>query len=114
MIPETREDQIIGALDAVAKAIGATPAQVAIAWVCNREPIGTCFIPVLGARTLAQLGDNLAALEIVLSDEHMAMLNEASAIELGFPHELLSQATMKDLHTGGHWDRLIVPPIPRP
>jgi aryl-alcohol dehydrogenase-like predicted oxidoreductase len=113
-IPEAREAQIIGALDTVAGAIGATPAQVAIAWVCNREPPGACFVPVLGARTPAQLTDNLAALAIELSDEHMALLNDASAIRLGFPHELMAQPAMKDLHTGGHWDSLVVPEIPRP
>lgn len=113
-IPEAREDQIIGALDTVAAALGATPAQVAIAWVCNREPAGTSFFPVLGARTLEQLDANLAALAIELSDEQLALLNEASAIELGFPHDLIAQPAMKDLHTGGHWDQLVVPPIPRP
>jgi hypothetical protein len=41
------------------------------------------------------------------------LLNQASAIELGFPHDLIAQPAMKDLHTGGHWDQLIVPPIPR-
>jgi aryl-alcohol dehydrogenase-like predicted oxidoreductase len=113
-IPANREEQIIGALDTVAAAIGATPAQVAIAWVCNSEPAGASFFPVLGARTLEQLDANLAALAIELSPEHKALLDAASAIELGFPHDLIAQPAMKDLHTGGHWDNLIVPPIPRP
>ena len=113
-IPEAREAEIVGALDRVASALGATPAQVAIAWVRNSEPQGTCFVPVLGARTPAQLADNLEALTIELSQEHMALLDEASAIELGFPHDLMAQPAMKDLHTGGHWDNLVVPQIPRP
>ena len=78
------------------------------------EPPGTCFVPVLGARTPAQLADNLEALTIELSQEHMALLDEASAVELGFPHDLMAQPAMKDLHTGGHWDNLVVPQIPRP
>lgn len=113
-ISEIREEQIVGALDTVGKAIGATPAQVAIAWVCHREPAGSSFFPVLGARTPDQLEENLAALAIELDDEHLALLDQASAIELGFPHELIAQPAMKDLHTGGNWDRLVVPEIPRP
>lgn len=113
-IPEAREEQIVGALDTVAGAIGATPAQVAIAWVRNSEPAGASFFPVLGARTQDQLESNLAALTIELSDEHKGLLDAASAIELGFPHDLIAQPAMKDLHTGGHWDNLAVPPIPRP
>jgi len=112
-IPETRAAQIIEALDRVAADLGATPAQIAIAWVCNKEPVGTSFIPVLGARTVEQLGENLAALDIVLGEEHMALLDAASAIELGFPHELMGQAAMKFLHTGGHWDDIVEPVIPR-
>ena len=114
ILSETREEQIIGALETVAGAIGATPAQVAIAWVCNREPAGASFFPILGARTPAQLDENLGALAIELSAEHMALLDAASAFELGFPHDLIAQPAMKDLHTGGHWDSLVVPPVPRP
>jgi aryl-alcohol dehydrogenase-like predicted oxidoreductase len=43
----------------------------------------------VGARTLAQLDDNLGALEVELSPEQQTRLEEASAIELGFPHETL-------------------------
>ena len=44
---------------------------------------------LLGARTLRQLESNLGALDVVLSTEHLARLEEASAIKLAFPHDLL-------------------------
>ncbi|GAA0303978.1 aldo/keto reductase [Sphingomonas oligophenolica] len=78
---------IAGQVKAVAEEIGRTPAQVALAWVLAMPAVVS---PVLGVRTPAQLEDNLAALEIDFSDEQRAALDEASRIELGFPHDLLA------------------------
>lgn len=49
---------------------------------------GVTALP-LGTRTLPQLESNLSALDVVLSTEHLARLEEASAIELAFPHDVL-------------------------
>jgi aryl-alcohol dehydrogenase-like predicted oxidoreductase len=43
----------------------------------------------VGARTLAQLDDNLGAFEVELEPKQRARLEEASAIDLGFPYEAL-------------------------
>ncbi|HKE16962.1 MAG TPA: aldo/keto reductase, partial [Kofleriaceae bacterium] len=59
----------------------------AIAWTLL-EPSVTA--PILGARTLAQLEDNMGALDVRLSDEQRARLDQASRIELGFPHDFLA------------------------
>lgn len=104
-----REEKILSAIDAAAKDLGATPAQIALAWVRARETVGSSFIPILGARTMDQLTDNLAAISVTLDDSHLTALNEASAIEPGFPHELASRPEMRDLHTGGYWDAIIKP-----
>jgi diketogulonate reductase-like aldo/keto reductase len=45
--------------------------------------------PILGARTLGQLEDNLGCLDFTLDDEHLARLNEATAIEPGFPNSFV-------------------------
>jgi aryl-alcohol dehydrogenase-like predicted oxidoreductase len=71
---------------AVAEEIGATPSQVAIAWVRAGE--GN-IIPLLGARTLDQLVENLGCLEVELSEDQLDRLNEASSISPGFPHDML-------------------------
>ncbi|WP_290061987.1 aldo/keto reductase [Amycolatopsis solani] len=70
----------------VAAEAGRTPAQVALAWTL-RNPGVTA--PVVGARTLAQLEDNLSALDVEFTPDQLARLDDVSAIDLGYPHELL-------------------------
>ena len=86
------------AVKAVADDIGATSAQVAIAWTLANPAVTA---PVLGARTLAQLEDNLGALEVVLGADHLAALDAASAIAPGFPHDFLSYDFIRGSLTGG-------------
>ena len=102
-----REPLILDAIENVAIEQGVTTAQVAIAWVRARETRGSSFLPILGARNLRQLADNLAAIDVTLTGAQMARLDAASAIEPGFPHELVGRDEMKALHSGGYWDRLI-------
>ncbi|MGO4262019.1 aldo/keto reductase [Lysobacter sp. TAB13] len=71
----------------VAADIGKTPAQVALAWTLLHPAVTS---PIIGARTLAQLEDNLGALEVSFSDEQRARLDRASAIEPGFPHDFMA------------------------
>ncbi len=83
---------------AVADELEVTPSQVAIAWV--RQGEGN-IIPLVGARTVAQLEENLGCLNLHLSEEHKARLDEVSAISAGFPHDMLrpqAQATAKRVH----------------
>ena len=72
----------------LAAEIGHTPAQVALAWTLLNPAVTA---PIIGARTVAQLEDNLGALEVSFTDEERARLEVASAIDLGFPHELLKR-----------------------
>ncbi|MBN8830102.1 MAG: aldo/keto reductase [Sphingomonadales bacterium] len=101
------EDAILDVIESVAADLGRTTAQVAIAWVRAKETRGCSFIPILGARNGQQLRDNLAAIALDLSPEHVARLDAASAIEPGFPHELVSRNEMKALHTGGFWEQIV-------
>ncbi|MGM0372574.1 MAG: aldo/keto reductase [Halobacteriota archaeon] len=61
-------------LDAVAEEVGATPAQTALAWLMHRDGVTA---PIVGARTVAQLEENLGAAAIDLSDEQVTRLTEA-------------------------------------
>jgi len=72
----------------VAEELGTTASRVAIAWVRQGPAV---IVPLVGARTLAQLEENLGCLELTLSDEQKARLDAASAIEPGFPHDMLSR-----------------------
>jgi len=78
---------IAAAAIAVAKEIGCTPAQVAIAWVRQAPAL---IVPLVGARTTAQLDDNLQCLEVQLTPEQKSRLDAVSAIEPGFPHDMLA------------------------
>ncbi|MEI5102715.1 aldo/keto reductase [Streptomyces sp. PmtG] len=71
----------------VATEVGRTPAQVALAWTL-RNPDVTA--PIIGARTPGQLLDNLGALEVDLAASHLARLDQAGAIDLGYPHTYLA------------------------
>jgi aryl-alcohol dehydrogenase-like predicted oxidoreductase len=82
-----RNLQIAREVDRVADELGATSAQVAVAWVRQR---GRWVIPILGVRTLEQLQELLGGLDLELPAEHLARLGDASRIELGFPYELLT------------------------
>ena len=82
----------------VAEETGHSPAQVALAWTLL-EPAVTSTI--LGVRTFAQLEDNLGALDVRFTADQRARLDEASAVELGFPHAFLQSDLPRGLIFGG-------------
>lgn len=76
--------QVNVVLEAVAAEADCQPAQVALAWVRDQN-----VIPILGARTCQQIQENLGVLEVSLTVQQMEQLNDASRIDLGYPHEYL-------------------------
>lgn len=68
----------------VAKEIGCSPSQLALAWLKAQSDT---IIPIFGARKLSQFQDNLDCLEVKISPEQLQRLNEISKIEPGFPHD---------------------------
>jgi aryl-alcohol dehydrogenase-like predicted oxidoreductase len=79
---------IVDRLVAIGKETGATPAQVALAWLQEKPGVVSSII---GARTMEQLKDNLGALGVPLTAAHMASLDEVSKPQLNFPHEFLER-----------------------
>jgi len=105
-----RERRLLDAVESVAAARNATCAQIAIAWArAKAVALRTTMIPILGARTRSQLDDNLAALDIALTLDEMAILDSASAIPAGFPHEWLAGEMMRSLGSAGKWDDINKP-----
>jgi aryl-alcohol dehydrogenase-like predicted oxidoreductase len=80
---------VIDELIKTAKELDSTPARVAISWVQNRPGVASTIV---GARTLKQLEDNLAALDVKLKIQHQERLNALTAPALNFPHDFLSRA----------------------
>lgn len=81
----------------VAEEVGATPAQVAIAWV-RAQPWRT--VPIVGARSEAQLLENLGALDVRLGEEHVARLDAVSEFSPGFPRDFLESDHVRGLIFG--------------
>jgi pyridoxine 4-dehydrogenase len=63
-------------LDAIAKRHGATPGQIALAWVLKRSPV---MLPIPGTSKVSHLEENVAAVKIELSDEEFVALGKLSA-----------------------------------
>jgi aryl-alcohol dehydrogenase-like predicted oxidoreductase len=99
-----RTERIVATLKKIGEQTGRSPAQIALAWLRYRDiPV----IPIIGARKLAQLQDNLNSLTLELNGEQVAQLNEASAIELGFPHDFYEMEMVKGLVFGGMHDQIL-------
>ncbi|WP_009632647.1 aldo/keto reductase [Synechocystis sp. PCC 7509] len=88
------EFAIASLVQKIAQETNRSPAQVAINWVRSKG-----IIPILGANKLSQLQTDLACLDFQLSTEHLKALDDASTIELGFPHDFL--AITKESTFGG-------------
>jgi aryl-alcohol dehydrogenase-like predicted oxidoreductase len=100
-----RQRTIAQAVVAVAQQAGCTPSQAALAFIRQQDRYGA-IIPILGARTLDQLKDNLGCLDVVLDPQHLRALDEATAIEPGFPHSMLQSENVRKLAFGGEADLL--------
>jgi aryl-alcohol dehydrogenase-like predicted oxidoreductase len=104
MPPEVRTARIVEAVEAVGREVDRPAAQVALAWLRTREvPV----IPIVGARRLDQLRDDLASLTLALSPAHPAALDAASAIEPGFPHDFYQRPMVQQLVHAGMRERIV-------
>lgn len=100
-------DPILDVVIAVAQEIEVTPGQVATAWAKAQG-----VLPLIGARTRAQLDEQLVAARVVLSLEQQQRLNDASAIALGYPHDVLMDAARRAMLSGNRADQLTGPMWP--
>ena len=82
-----RNWNIVDAVGAIAEAHGATYPQVAIAWLLAKPWVTS---PILGARTLEQLEDNLGAAEVRLTEDEVETLDEASALPDLYPYRMIA------------------------
>ncbi|MFO8029580.1 MAG: aldo/keto reductase [Cyclonatronaceae bacterium] len=99
-----RSNRIASAVVDSAEIMGVTPAQLALRWTMQQE---FSSIPVVGSSNSAQLQDSLGALDVNIPDDIMSKLDEASRIDLGFPHEFLSQEDTRNVLYGGMIDRIV-------
>jgi aryl-alcohol dehydrogenase-like predicted oxidoreductase len=100
---DERNLSIADAVVGIAGEIGCTPSQVAVSWVRQQHGV---IVPLVGARNLEQLEDNLGALDVTLDEQHLARLDEVSRIEPGFPHDFLASDPIRDIVYGGTFDQI--------
>ena len=93
-----RNNKIALEVKNVAAELGVKASQVALSWILQQNP---AIIPVIGVKNVDQLQDNLLSLNINIPSEMNARLDDVSAIELGYPHDLLaSTGSRGDLYSG--------------
>jgi aryl-alcohol dehydrogenase-like predicted oxidoreductase len=84
-----RTFDVLDVLRDVAARVDSTPARVALAWVTSRAGVAS---PIIGARTMSQLRENLECLGVKLGEAELNELDEATKPSLNFPHDFLTFA----------------------
>ena len=92
-----RNFAIVAEVEKAAKSTGMSMAQVAIQWAARQPAIGSV---ILGARTLEQFDDNLAALDKPLSDETLHALDVVSALPPQFPYSFFDPSHQVGMNGG--------------
>jgi aryl-alcohol dehydrogenase-like predicted oxidoreductase len=94
---------IVREIVAVSEELGVSAAQVALAWLRYR-PVPV--IPIIGARKVAQIEDNIRSLDVTLSPAQLQRLDKATAVSMGFPQNFMAMEPVKAMVFGGLRDRI--------
>ncbi|MET7847113.1 aldo/keto reductase [Streptomyces avermitilis] len=94
-----RERAVAEAVQSAADELGVSCAQVAIAWTMAHSP---AVHPILGARRVEQLMENLGAAELRLPTEVLAELETATDFRAGFPADFIDDTSAWVYGTAGH------------
>ncbi len=87
-VDSERNWKALAAVEAVAKETGASVSTVALAWLIAKPAVTSV---IFGARTLEQLKGNLAAASLKLSAAQQKVLDDASALDLGYPYDFMQR-----------------------
>jgi aryl-alcohol dehydrogenase-like predicted oxidoreductase len=77
--------EVVKVVAEIARELGVTPAQVALAWSVSKD-----VIPVIGSTKVEQVLDSLGAAGLAIPEEPLARLDAVSAVDAGYPHDFLS------------------------
>jgi aryl-alcohol dehydrogenase-like predicted oxidoreductase len=97
---------VVDELSAIATAHDSTAARIALAWLAGRPAVTSIII---GARRMAQLEDNIEALDVELTQEERARLDKLTQPTFGFPQNM--QPIFPSIHFGGSTVNGISAPI---
>jgi aryl-alcohol dehydrogenase-like predicted oxidoreductase len=109
IVDKERTWKILDVMAPIAKAHGCSPARVSLAWLLAK-PVVTSVI--IGAKRLDQLQDNLAAVELTLTQDELRQLDEVSALAPEYPGWVLPFQGADRLGPADRWERLREPSKP--
>jgi aryl-alcohol dehydrogenase-like predicted oxidoreductase len=104
IVDKERTWRILEAMAPIAKDHDCSPARISLAWLLSK-PVVTSVI--IGAKRLDQLQDNLAAVELMLTEEEINRLDEVSALQPEYPEWLLSHLNANRLKPVEVWHQMI-------
>ena len=81
-VDETRGPKVVDAMRPIAQAHGVSVAQIALAWLLHQRHVTSVIV---GAKRIDQLQDNLGAVDVVLSGEELAALDQVSTLPPEYP-----------------------------
>src|SRR6202167_1773014 len=102
IVDKERAWNILDAMAPIAKARGCSPARLSIAWLLAK-PVVTSVI--IGAKRLDQLQDNLAAAELILTQDELRQLDEVSVLPPEYPGWVLPFQGADRLEPVDRWER---------
>jgi aryl-alcohol dehydrogenase-like predicted oxidoreductase len=103
LVDKERTWKILDVMAPIAKAHGCSAARVSLAWLLARPVVSSVII---GAKRLEQLQDNLAAMELTLTQHELRLLDEVSALALEYPGWVLPFQGADRLGPADRWERL--------
>lgn len=97
--------EIAEALTSLARDVGCSSAQLALAWMMQRSAVRV--IPIIGARKLSQLEDNLQAVNVELNATQIAVLDELTALTPEYPQPLFVSEFFQTMMYGEVRERIL-------
>jgi aryl-alcohol dehydrogenase-like predicted oxidoreductase len=79
--------KVVEVLRALATENQTTPSAIALAWLLAKPAVTSV---IFGARSIEQLDENLAAADVKLTAAEFAKLDEASAVDFGYPYKFIA------------------------
>jgi len=102
------QKKVCDVLEEIGKEVGTESiTSIAIAYHLQKLPY---VFPLIGGRKVDQLHENIAALDITLTAEHIKRIEDATPFDPGFPHSMIGNGTSDNYfaQSAGHYDRVPV------
>ena len=96
-----RNTNIAKEVDKIAQQTGYSSPQVALSWLLSKG-----VIPIVGARKVSHVEDNLKCVDVKLSPEQIKQLDDVSQIKLGFPHDFFKADMVRNFVYNGTFDKI--------